>query len=370
VVSEAVRDSAGRKSKPVEMEKGGRTELESGQDRPDDVEVDEDDGESVRPARQFKVDKVLKGGPAVRVGARIESPSAKLDSMLPEQSTCLLFGFDATDLTWTTPVVIQKSSEGYLRQVAKLNSTGRTRLRFFLNWLDHPDPAVAGDAYNEFALAPYQDLVALKADLNREWLKQRISDPRTDEMRMRLYLTMLGIAGDSSDAPSVLELITRLESRTDLALDAAVACYLSLLGDQGLPAVEQRYFCNTEMATRNVYSAICALAFHGDEPRRIARERVAASMEVALQHANLADLVIAKLAAWQYWQSAPRVAQVFKQAGSQHGYVRQAAVRYLRMSPQPEAAELLEELKQIDPQSVAQSESFQPVPPPDAAEND
>lgn len=375
VAAGAVRPSSSTERWPEAVDNGGGTHRESRKGDTDKVNADDDEDEeegeeTARPARQFMVIKVLKGGSAVRVGAKIEAASASLDLPPSEHSTCLLFGFDSPELTWTTPVIIHKSSESYLRQVAQLKSAGRSRLRFFLDWLDHSDPAVAGDAYNEFALAPYNDLVALKDDLDRNWLKQRIGDPRTDEMRMRLYLTMLGIAGTPEDAPNVLELIAVLESRADLALDAAVACYLSLQGDRGLPVVEQRYFANPDMATRNVYSAICALTFHGDEPRRIARERVATSLATALQHAKLADLVIAKLAAWQHWESTPRVAQVFKQADTQHAYLRQAAVRYLRMSVHPEADELLEELKRIDPQSVAQSESFQPIPPPDGTEND
>jgi len=316
----------------------------------------------------FRIQRVIKGHselPKTTSTIRLSG-----DTKFDTSKTYLCVGFGTKTVAWATPIPLNRNSVGYLEKLSKLPESGPARLEFFLKHLDDADPTIADDAYNEFALASYDDLLGLQDKIDRKWMLELLQRPRTDEMRLRLFCTLLGVAGNPEDAPSILALMTRLEQQSHVALDAAVACYLTLLGEEGLSEVRSRYLANVQAAPRNVYSAIVAVSFQGDQLQKIERPKLAESLELVLDRHEYADLVILKLAQWEHWSAAKRIAQLFKEADPKATFVRQPAVRFLRACPKPEAAALLRELESIDPQAVAQSQSFQPIPPPDESEED
>ena len=322
------------------------------------VSYDEQSGLSV-----FRVQGVLKADAlSTTTLGEIDAPKPANPS---ESATFLVFGFCSPELCWTTPMAIDSKSVSYLEKLEHLPSTGAERLEFFLQFLDHADPAVADDAYNEFALAPYRDLIDLAPKLNRVWLVERISDAKTDESRLRLYLTLLGLVGTAEDVEPVERLMERLELRADIALDATIACYVSLRGMEGLVEIQRRYLKNVDAAPRNTYSAIVAHFFLGDEFRGLDRDVVAESLAVILERPDFADLVIQKLEKWEYWTAAESIAELFRRVDSTQNSVSPPAVGFLRNCPRPEAVPLLAELEKIDPAAVVQSQTFLPAPPPE-----
>ena len=87
----------------------------------------------------------------------------------------------------------------YVDKLQALPEAGAERLAFFQEHLEDEDPLLAQDSYDEFARAPYADVIALGPQMKRERLLEWINDPTVGPSGRRLYLTMLGICGKPED---------------------------------------------------------------------------------------------------------------------------------------------------------------------------
>jgi hypothetical protein len=311
--------------------------------------------------KDFEVLRVYKGGTKFKLsGKKIQ---ATFRGQPEPNRVYLLFGFVDETINWTAALPLRAESIAYLDELAKVPPPGPERLKHFLRYLDHPEKALADDAYNEFARAPYAEVQAMRKHLERKWLLERLGDSRTDSRRRRLYLTLLGVCGEPGDAATVQKIMHQLESSEEAGLDAAIACYLTLTKAEGVPTIEQRYLSpNAEY--RQTYSAIMAIRFHGEE-KVISRDRLGAALQLVLDRPTCADLVIADLARWQIWTAAQSIAKLFRMAEA-NSSARVAAAKFLSICPTAEGKQLLEELKKLDPAAVGRGRIFLPVPPPDA----
>jgi hypothetical protein len=229
---------------------------------------------------------------------------------------------------------------------------------------------LARDAYDEFAITPYEEVKQIKSLMNREQLLEWIQDDSLSPDRKRLYLTLLGICGKEEDT-DILEARMRSEDGEKKAgLDAMIACYLTLKGDDGLALVEELFLKNKNSPYADTYSAIMALRFHGTEGGVLDRKNIVTSMHHILERPELADLVIPDLARWEDWTPMDRLVQLFKEANEESSWVRVPVINYLRACPLPEAAKKLEELEKIDPKAVQRAKTFFPIPQPTPATND
>ncbi len=222
------------------------------------------------------------------------------------------------------------------------------------------------DAYDEFAITPYTVVKALKPFMNHDQLVTWIKDPEMPADRKRLYLTMLGVCGDEKDLPMLKEQLTSTQPSSRGGLDALIACYLVLAGEDGLPLIDELFLANDKSPYADTYAAIMAIRFHGTETDVIPRSALVPSLHHVLNRADLADLVIPDLARWGDWSQIDRLVELFKQAEKDNNWIRVPVVNYLRACPKPEAAAALEQLKQIDPDSVRRASSFLAIPAPSA----
>ena len=116
--------------------------------------------------------------------------------------------------------------------------SGADRLAFFQDYFEDEVSANAFDAYDEFAGAPYQDLIDLKDRMDRQKLIDWVKDPETAINRRRLYFTMLGVCGTVAEADEIEKMVIDGGSPTLRGLDALLAAYLCLKGESGVPLVE------------------------------------------------------------------------------------------------------------------------------------
>ena len=278
----------------------------------------------------------------------------------------LVFGFSDETINWTTAVQLRPESLIYLDKLSSLPPPGPERLKHFLKYLDHPEQPLADDAYNEFARAPYSEVQSLRPYLDRTWLLERITDARSDARRRQLYLTLLGVCGQPSDATTVLRVMEKLEDPRETGLDAAIACYLTLTKSTGVSTIEERYLVPPGVDHKKALAAIMAIRFHGEEAQLVPRSRLGAALQGVLDRPQLAEMVIPDLARWEVWSAATAVAKLFRSATGENASVRVPAARFLMACPSPEAKQLLAELRKLDPESVRRANTFLPVPPPDA----
>jgi len=308
---------------------------------------------------KFEIVDVLKGGDFVKPGQTIELLYFGQDAEQPE---FLVTAVDPKEPSWATPIGLSERAGAYVRKLPSLPAKGGDRLAFFQDHLEDEDPLMAGDAYDEFAKAPYAEVQELGPRMHHDKLMGWIQDPEVTPSRKRLYLTMLGICGTKEDVPTLVAMITSDDRQTRSALDAIVACYLLLEGPDGLPLVENLYLKNQEAEYTDTYAVIMALRFHGQELEVIPRQRLVEALRHMLDRPQLADLVIADLARWQDWDSAPRLVELFKNANEESGWVRVPVVNFLRACPLPESKAYLAELEEIDPDAVKRANNFLPLP--------
>ena len=308
------------------------------------------------PKSKFEVTELIKGKAWAKVGQQIE---AHYFGKPDKNANYLIMGTDPPHLMWSTPLSLSPAGRDYLLEVAELPKD-RSRLEFFLNYLENDDEMLARDAYDEFGKAPYADVTALREKIDRQQLVEWIRDPDVPVSRRRLYLTMLGVAGTAADT-EMLEAFMRSDDRKQKAgLDAMIACYLTLKGPEGMSLVEQLFLGNDQAEYSDTYAAIMAVRFHGTESDAIPRDRLLEGLRMVLDRADLADLVIPDLARWEDWSVMPRLVDLFKNADDDSNWVRVPVVNYLRACPLDTAKQEIEALKKIDPDAIARANTFFP----------
>lgn len=352
----------------------------------------EADNASPYKGTKFRVVEVLKGD--LEPGDEIETVYFGED---PADKLFFITGVQGDKMEWGTPLPMTTQGVDYVKQLLQLARSGPERLRFFLAYLENSDPLLAQDTYDEFARAPYQDLIDIKDALDREQLVKWITDSQIGPTRRRLYLTMLGVCGTRDDAemlqellsydyeslrpglsaliglmniggsalgaPLVDELVHADVRAKQQCLDALIAAYLKLKGPEGLPLIEERFLKNPAADYTQRYSTIMALRFHGEESSEISRHRLVQSLRLLLDNDEIADQVIPDLTRWEDWGIMDQLVEKFK-ASDEDGWIRQPVISYLlTAADQPgevgeKAIAAVAELEEMDPEAVKRARSY------------
>jgi hypothetical protein len=312
---------------------------------------------------KMRIETVLKGDEHVEVGQTV---TAVYFGDVAKGRRFMLSGVDPRDMQWSCLPLTPKS-EKYLENITQLaDKEPSERLVFYYDYLQDEDSMLSRDAYDEFAVTPYEEIQKIKSVLNHDSLVTWIQDPEMSPDRKRMYLTLLGICGGKEDLPMLESMLKSTQKSSRSGLDALIACYLTLAGEEGLPVIDELFLENRQASYADTYAAIMALRFHGSEGGVIARSALVPSLHHILERPDLADLVIPDLARWKDWSQVDRIKQLFLDADAENNWVRVPAVNYLRACPKPEAAEAIKELEKVDPDSVRRANTFFPVPKPSA----
>ena len=320
-----------------------------------DAQRDKESGEVL-----MRVEHVLKGSDLCTKGQKV---TAVYYGEVAEGRKFMLSGVDPPELQWSCLPVTERS-EKYVKQIPELKDDPLERLKFFHGHLEDAESMLSRDAYDEFAIAPYDAIKSLAPDMDREQLIEWIRHPEQSTDRKRLYLTMLGVCGDEKDLPMLEEIMRSTQKSSRGGLDALIACYLTLAGEKGLPLINELFLANKKAPYADTYAAIMAIRFHGTEGDVIARSALTESLHHVLERKDLADLVIPDLARWSDWSQIDRLTDLFIDADQDNNWVRVPVVNYLRACPLPEAAESLKKLENIDSEAVRRAKTFFSIPVP------
>ncbi len=311
------------------------------------------------PVGKFEIVEVLKGADQVAGEKVIEV--AYFDDK-PVGTEFLVEGAQPPVIAWTPPVALTPRSHKYLSNLMKLPADGSERLLYLMDFLGDKEELLASDSYDEFALAPYSALKAIKDKMPHDALVKRVLDPEVVPSRRRLYLTMLGVCGNDKDLPVLEKLLKEKDPKFKAGLDATVACYLVLRGEKGLPLIEDLFLKQETDEYTDIYSVVMALRILGQEKNGpIPLPRIVQTMRLVLDHPRVADQAIMDLARWQDWTVVDRLVTLFKSDDQDvSSWVRVPVVNYLRACPLPKAKAYLAELRKVDPKAVRQSETLYP----------
>jgi len=320
-----------------------------------------DDRSDIDGLASFEIDKVLSGETLLKPDQAIQ---ATYFGPGKSNKRFLLMGVDPKELVWSSPLPLSAEAEDYIVKIKSLPEDPIDRLDFYQKYFEHPDSMLARDCYDEFALAPYSDVVKLKDRMNREQLLSWVQDTSRSPDRKRLYFTMLGICGNEHDAELFETMISSSNPDDRAGLDALIAAFLTLRGESGLALVEERFFRNTKTQYAEIYSAVTALRVLGTEGVAVPKEAITKAMHGLLERPDLADLVIPDLARWGDWSQLDKLCDLFEKATDDNNWVRMPIVNYVRACPLPEAKEKLKRLEEIDPAAVKRAKTFFPIPTP------
>jgi hypothetical protein len=298
---------------------------------------------------RFRVIEVIHGDRAstgtVEGGYPRRGPSA--DARVPTGKPLLLVRTDPFP-AWDILGAIGPEHAGWLRKLAAgkraedLSAADwRARVALVLPYLESSEPLLAELAYGELAAAPYVAMRTAKAQLDVRAVRAWLSDPQL-AARHRLYMLLLGLAGNASDAAALDRRLEAAWKSGDAAnLASMLAADLELRGVARVPWIEERYLRDLSRSASEISAALLALSVHGNASRAIPRERVIQSYRVFMKaHPEIAGYVAQDLAAWQYWDAVPEYVALMKSDVRQQFPSRVATIAYLRQSPSAEAREL------------------------------
>lgn len=314
-----------------------------------------DDPNADFPKAKFEIEQVLKGKKFVGDSMTFKT---QLVGNYPIGQKFLVMGVDPPRVSWTTPMKATDRVFKYLSDIQTLPEKGPERLVFFQDFFEDKESVLAFDAYDEFAQAPYEDLIAMKDQMDREKILGWIKNPETSVSRRRLYFTMLGVCGKTEDTKLLEELINSGSRKKRAGLDALIACYLLLKGEDGVDLIEKTFLEDQEVDYVDTLAAVSALRFHGTEVELIPKKRIVIAIRHLLDRPKMADMIIPDLARWKDWSVMERLVQMFKDADSDSNWLRVPVITYLRACPKPEAKQYIEELRKIDPESVQRADFF------------
>jgi hypothetical protein len=313
-------------------------------------EPDEDDDEL--PRAKFEIVKVFRGKELVKEGMKFR---ALLVGRYPVGQKFFVMGVNPPDINWTTPMKATDRVLEYLGKLDKLPEKGADRLAFFQEYFEDEESLLAFDAYDEFAKAPYEDLIELKDRMDRKRIISLIQNDKTSPNRRRLYFTMLGVCGEEEDAKMLEELLVSGSRKKMRGLEALIACYLNLKGESGMDLIQKEFFENKDCEFTYTMLAMQALRFHAEETDLIPKDRIIAAARTVLDNDEARDLVIPDLARWEDWTVMEKLVSIFKTSGEDDNWIRVPIASYLMACPLPEAKTHLAELKELDAASIARA---------------
>jgi hypothetical protein len=274
-------------------------------------------------------------------------------------------------LDWGLPQQISRNCWTYFTQAPPRSAPIEQRLAYAVRFLEHSDTDVAIDAFGELANSKYEDLQKIVDRFPRESLRTWVSSPETTITRRGLYGMMLGLCGSAADAELLQALLLENRLPEGPGIDGVMAGYLLLAGEPGLQKLSAAALGDRNAPISQSLSLINALRFLWDYGQsRVPGAAQKAALRQALDHPQLADVVLIDLARWRDWELMDRLVAGYGQGFWSDRDRKRAIVRFLltaeKDAPSGAAAPLpdhvaqagaaLAKLRETDPAIVASAE--------------
>ncbi len=246
------------------------------------------------------------------------------------------------------------------------------QLGFFFRHLDHAEPAVAADAFLEFAKATDADILKAAPGFDREKLRRLIADPATPAERLGVFAFLLGACGNADDAAFLAAMLTPNppSDRASGAFGGLLAGYILLKPQEGW-AFTATALADERRGYADRLSAVNTVRFFQSTRGTESKQFVLRCCAALLPCGDLADQAVEDLRRWGYWDLTADVLAQFAKPSHGAPIVRRAIVRYALTCPTDEAKRFVATLRQTDPRLVADVEEmlrrFDRVPTPTPA---
>ena len=290
----------------------------------------------------------------------------------PVTGTALILGDEAGRFE---AVAADETVLGYVATAPRSEAESAERLAWFARWLEHPDPAIANDAFMEFGLAEFGAVVAAAGSLDPAKLRAWVTEPAIDQRRRGFYGLALGIvarraeeAGDSAGATACLAALEQALAAEGTDLRAGYHGLLGGLlvarGEAALDWLREQGLLSADTRAGDARHTLAALRFAWEYlPDRVPRERISAAAARLLANPAVAADTAVDLARWQHWASLADVAALWDRLGRDDPLVRRAVAGYLTACPLEPAKRRAAAIAAAEPAAWAAAVTAAALPP-------
>jgi hypothetical protein len=328
-------------------------------------------GDRVQP---FTILQGIAAGPIAagdEVTARVRGPVA---------GTAILFGAARGDTTEAGVLDWEaiEADETLIAHVVAAPATrlpAAERLAWFAQRLEHPEGAIAADAFTEFGLAPFAAVRAAAGGFDAARLRAWVREPGIDPARRGFYGLALGlVAATTNDAETRRVAIETLRDAAAAPADDFRAGFDGILGgllvadgEAGLDWIEGRGLLDAAAARARPLDQkhlLAALRFAWESlAGTVPRPRIVAATRALVPSPVVAADAAIDLARYEAWDAADDVAALWDGLGRDDPLVRRAVAGYLAACPTPAGRWHLEAIRARDPERLAAALAASALPP-------
>jgi len=313
---------------------------------------------------QFAVRKWFKGAPTAGAKDTVRMP---LKDKLKVGALALVLGTGESGAAWDKLdwqcVPLSELAFVYVGQSPDLRTPAAKRLKFFAKYLENGDPLIADDGFQEFGQVPYDVVAAAATELSAAKLRDWIADASVPDERKGFYGLALGLTAKGEERSPNIALLKKLIDADAPAgadfrvgFDGILGGFLVAEGPTAIQHISDRLLANATSAIGDVRHAEKALRFYYEYGPAAEHAAVAKAVEKLLDRPSEAAAAITDLARWQDWSVLEKIASLYERKENNDALIRRAVVGYLLVCPTTQAARALSQLRQHDPDGVADAE--------------
>jgi hypothetical protein len=306
------------------------------------------------------ITSVLKNHPAL-INRRRVSLSRRLSYDDPKNVPHFLVFANVSKgkLDFYRGVVASPALLDYFKGLLAIDAKDRVKLlRYCFDYLDHPDPEVTRDAYQEFVKSADAEIRQVAKHLPGARLRRWLQEPRTPPERRNLYGFLLGNCGGDLDAALLRTLLTNRHANEDPTYrEGILKGYVLLKPQEGWPHVRGLLAPSGPFLAR--LAGFRAIQFlDSTRPGVVPRKDLLAGLRILLDQADFADLPLEYLRQQRCWELTGQILPLFTRPSHNIPIIRRAIVRYALQSPSPQARDFVATVRRNDPELVADLEEL------------
>jgi hypothetical protein len=318
-------------------------------------------GPDGKATTELVVTQVLKSDPAIAGKLTLRLPTY-LEVPDPANPPGLLAFAVITDgqIDFIRGLPCTPAAADFVAGGMKLDGKDRVGvMAYCADFLEHPDPVVAADAFAEFIKSTDPEIRAVGRAMNAEKLRGWLRSDKTPTDRLRLYTFLLAQCGAKADARLLRDLLDRwVNEKSPPQLDGALTAYTLLDREAGWG-----YVCNVLADPKKPfivrYAGLRAIRyFQTTDPDAVSKADRLKAVSLALDHADMADLAVNHLAQWKSWDLTGDVLGLPARPGFDAPIIRRAVIRYALSCTDRKAKEFLAVIRKSDPDLVADTEAW------------
>lgn len=206
------------------------------------------------------------------------------------------------------------------------------RLAFFFAHLESAQPAIAADAFLEFAKASDAEITRAAKAFDAKTVRGWLADPKTPAERIGVYCLLLGLTGDRTDIAWYRSRLGDRDERTTATLGGMLAGLTLLDASAGWQEIQALAIDARQPFDRRL-AALGTMRYLQISQPSDAKPHLLKIAKALLAGADFPDVIAEDLRQWKWWDLTADVLEGFEKPTHAAPIVRQAIVRYALSCP-------------------------------------